>query len=148
MAYSHTSYLVFPPTKALMWRSTGISFGGAMGTRIQPDKFWMLGWTTWLSPSNIPSAKMRTARIMVSGENKGDVLVFTLFLRWLKLSAKVLKSTIWCWNAELNMSLLGLCSRSHEQRCLELSVSWYDTHPTVCLWHTLKQYESVLWDQP
>ena len=70
LPYSHTSYLVFPPTKVLMCRSTGMSFGGTMGTRTQPDRFWALGWTTWLSPSNIPSAKMSTARIMVSGEDK------------------------------------------------------------------------------
>lgn len=46
-----------------------------MGTRIQPDRFWALGWTTWLSPSNIPSAKMSTARIIVSRDEKG--IVFT-----------------------------------------------------------------------
>lgn len=66
----HTSYLVFPPTKALMCRSTGISFGGTMGTLTQPERFWALGWITWLSPSKIPSAKMSTARMIVSGEDK------------------------------------------------------------------------------
>ncbi len=51
--------------------------------------------------------------------------------------------TVWCWNAEFDMSLLGLCSRSYWQRRLKLSVGWYDTHPTVCLWHTLKQRYSL-----
>ncbi len=46
-----------------------------MGTRTQPDRFWALGWTTWLSPSNIPSAKMSTARIMVSRKDKGEIQV-------------------------------------------------------------------------
>lgn len=56
-----------------MCRSTGISFGGTMGTRTQPDRFWALGWTTWLSPSNIPSANMSTARIMVSEKDRGEI---------------------------------------------------------------------------
>lgn len=143
--YSKPTHLVFPPTKALMCRSTGISFGGTMGTRTQPDRFWVLGWTTWLSPSNMPSAKMSTARIIVSREERGEVqgLISIYFMSgtFLKFLAGVLKTlgTIWCWNAELYMSLLGLCGRSHWQRCLELSVGWYDTNPTVCLWHTLKQ---------
>lgn len=56
-----------------MCRSTGMSLGGTMGTRTQPDRFWALGWTTWLSPSNIPSAKMSTARMMVSRKEKGEI---------------------------------------------------------------------------
>lgn len=66
------AYLVLPPTKALMCRSTGISFGGTMGTLTQPDRLWALGWTTWLSPSNMPSAKMSTARITVSVKDQGE----------------------------------------------------------------------------
>lgn len=61
-------HLSLPPTKALMCRSTGMSFGGTMGTWTQPDRLWALGWTTWLSPSNIPSVNMSTARIIVSEE--------------------------------------------------------------------------------
>lgn len=70
--YSTCVYLVFPPTKALIWRSTGMSFGGMMGTQTQPERFWALGWTTWLSPSKIPSANISTALMMVSkgGQHK------------------------------------------------------------------------------
>lgn len=68
-SHTHTLYLSFPPTKALMCRSTGMSLGGTIGTRMQPDRFWALGWTTWLSPSNIPSAKTSTARMIVSEED-------------------------------------------------------------------------------
>lgn len=34
------------------------------------ERLWMLGWTTWLSPTKIPSAKINTARMMVSGKRR------------------------------------------------------------------------------
>lgn len=58
--------LDFWPTKALMWRSTGISLGGNTGTWSDDFKLCCDGWTTWLSPSNTPSANIITVRITVS----------------------------------------------------------------------------------
>ena len=49
-----------------MWRSMGTSRRGLRGMeRVEETS---LGCTTWLSPSKIPSAKMRTDLMMVSLE--------------------------------------------------------------------------------
>ena len=47
-----------------MCKSTGMSFGGNMGTLIVVAG--SLGCTTWHSPSKMPSANIRTLLIIVS----------------------------------------------------------------------------------
>ena len=47
-----------------MCKSTGMSFGGNIGTLIVVDGSF--GCTTWHSPSKIPSANIRTLFITVS----------------------------------------------------------------------------------
>lgn len=43
-----------------------------MGMRMELERLWGLGCTTWLSPRKMPSAKIKTARMMVSAGERGD----------------------------------------------------------------------------
>lgn len=104
-----------------------------MGTLTQPDRWGALGWTTWLSPSKMPSAKISTARMMVSGADKQLVRL------WSRAEDQRCygDTTIGGGDAELHVSLLGWARRSDGQGGLELRVGWDDPHP-VCVRHTLE----------
>lgn len=40
--------------------------------RTELERWWTLGCTTWLSPAKMPSAKINTARMMVSAGKRED----------------------------------------------------------------------------
>lgn len=40
--------------------------------QMELERLWMLGCTTWLSPRKMPSAKINTARMMVSAGKRGN----------------------------------------------------------------------------
>lgn len=96
-----------------------------MGTLTQPDKLGRLGWTTWLSPSKMPSAKISTARMMVSGADKQLVRL------WSRAEDQRCygDATVGGGDAEFHVGLLGRASRSDGQGGLELRVGRDDPHP-------------------
>lgn len=104
------------------------------------ERLWMLGWTTWLSPTKIPSAKINTARMMVSGKKRqwqfrsyskaaqappSTARAASHHWKWkcLVLHAHLVRrppdwlrgqSGAWCW--------LGLCLSAHQPHSGDCSV--------------------------